>query len=132
MSCAGVAREAARVVPGEHRVCPIAWQVRAQFAMESVGGPTSDGEEAPTAAVCLLFAGGERVPVHLAGELRRRGAEVAAYDTRLGGRRYDLLRPEVQAGVLRDIGEQRYDVVFLATPCKSYSPRRSPRLRWRW
>ena len=79
----------------------------------------------------MVFAGAGKAEVHLPGVLRGRGAEVRAWDTALGGASHDMLRREVQLEVLRMVREGGLDVVFIATPCKSYSPRHVPRLRGR-
>ena len=54
---------------------------------------------------------------------------VVEIDTKVGGADHDLTRVEVVAELERKIREGHFDVVFIATPCESYSVAHEPRLR---
>eukprot|EP00965_Chrysotila_dentata_P253529 6211289-Pleurochrysis_carterae.AAC.2 len=54
-----------------------------------------------------------------------------ALDTRIGGRDHDLARTEVTEEVLRWVRERRFDAVFAAPPCESFSVAHAPQLRSR-
>ena len=77
-----------------------------------------------------MFAGpGSRTD--LPSQLRRRGWEVTAVDTKLGGWSHDLTRKEVADRLVAWVGGGRFDLVFIATPCASYSVAHRPQLRSR-
>ena len=86
--------------------------------------------EKPRALV--VFAGDLQAAVHLCGELRSTGFDVTARDTRIGGEAHDVI---VEGGVgesdTEDIRAGRYQVLWLATPCESYSVLLDPPLRFR-
>ena len=50
-------------------------------------------------------------------------------DTKIGGSSHDVLRREVEEGLVRGILAGLYDAVFIATPCSSYSVRLGVQLR---
>ena len=78
----------------------------------------------------MVFAGpGSRTD--LPAQLRRRGWAVTAIDTKLGGWSHDLTRAQVADRVVAWVGEGRFDLVFIATPCASYSVAHRPQLRSR-
>ena len=92
-------------------------------------GDEGGSEGALGAAVLVLFAGTCEAESHLVGELRRAGARVTAVDIKLGGRAHNLLRPAVQKLVRREVRAGHYDMVFVATPCESFSVANAGALR---
>ena len=82
-------------------------------------------------ATALIVFSGPGHDADLAARLRARGFHVTVFDTADGGYRHDVLRDglgdHIEARILR--GD--FDVVFLATPCSSYSVAHRPRLRAR-
>ena len=52
-----------------------------------------------------------------------------AFDTKLGGSKHDVTRPEVREAILFRLAAGGYDAVMLAPPCSSFSVRRTVRLR---
>ena len=82
------------------------------------------------ASALIVFAG----PGHdddLASSLRARGLHVDAVDTKLGGHDHDVTIPAVADALLSATASGRYDFVFIATPCSSYSVAHRPQLRSR-
>ena len=80
------------------------------------------GEEgsAPRETFLHVFSGQPR-----AGSFEDAGAqlgvEVISIDTLLGGRDHDVRRPEVRDGLLRLVRSGRVSVVWIGTPCASFS-----------
>ena len=89
----------------------------------------SDRSRPPVALI--LFAGDGKAAVTLASALRAQGWVVVCIDTEVGGEAHDLLIDEVAEEHLADIAAGVYDLVWLATPCESYTTRLCPPLR-RW
>ena len=73
----------------------------------------------------LLFAGTGPFADILAAD----GAEVTAVDVSLGGEAQDLARATVANHYLLRIAAGEFDLVFIATPCESYSPNHTEALR---
>eukprot|EP00965_Chrysotila_dentata_P176800 5839201-Pleurochrysis_carterae.AAC.1 len=95
-------------------------------------GDGADGDGIARAVrVLIAFAGDDTARSTLALELRRRGAEVTAIDTRIGGRDHDLTHPEVAAELLRRVREGHFDADFAAPPCAYFSVAHTPQLRSR-
>ena len=70
-------------------------------------------------------------PKDLAAQLRRRGVHVEVYDTKAGGSRHNVLANGLGEELERRVRRGDFDIVFLATPCSSYSVRHRPQLRSR-
>ena len=84
----------------------------------------------PWASALIVFSG-EGHDLDLAAQLRTRGLRVEAYDTKAGGESHDVLRHGLGDALVARTQRGDFDVVFLATPCSSYSVRHRPRLRSR-
>ena len=97
---------------------------------EAAGAPWRTPRGAAWAEVLVVFAG-EGGDHDLPARLRARGLGVTAIDTKLGGARHDVLRSEVGDALLRRVRRREFDVVFVATPCASYSVAHRPQLRTR-
>ena len=82
-------------------------------------------------ATALVVFSGEGHERDLAARLRVRGFHVTVLDTKDGGAHHDVLRDGVGADLEARILHGDFDVVFLATPCASYSVSHRPRLRQR-
>ncbi|KAL1520938.1 hypothetical protein AB1Y20_022498 [Prymnesium parvum] len=76
----------------------------------------------------VLFAGRPR-PASLPAALEQAGWRVDAVDTMLGGESHDLSCAEVQEAVLQAVERQQYKLVWLGTPCASFSVLRTQPLR---
>ena len=82
------------------------------------------------ASALIVFAG----PGHdddLASSLRARGLHVDAVDTKVGGHDHDVSVPAVADALVSATASGRYDFIFIATPCSSYSVAHRPQLRSR-
>ena len=84
---------------------------------------------AETASVLIIFSGpGGRT--HSLGEsLRALGFTVLEVDIKIGGEAMNVIRASVAEPIETAVSAGRYQAVFLATPCESYSVARRPRLR---
>ena len=92
--------------------------------------PTADPVALVWASALIVFAG----PGHdddLASNLRARGVHVDAFDTKLGGHEHDVTVPAVADALLSATASGKYDFIFIATPCSSYSVAHRPQLRSR-
>ena len=87
--------------------------------------------EGPSWASALIVFSGEGHDLDLAARLRARGVSVEAYDTKDGGTAHDVLRDELGHRLATRARRGDFDVVFLATPCASYSVVHRPQLRAR-
>ena len=109
-------------------------QIESEPPTPSLAGG-SGGAERPQhthswARALVVFAGpGSRTD--LPSQLRRRGWEVTAVDTKLGGWSHDLTRKKVADRLVSWVGGGGFDLVFIATPCASYSVAHRPQLRSR-
>lgn len=83
-----------------------------QLNLDSLGDPAR--------CALVLFAGRPR-PASLPAALEHAGWHVDAVDTVLGGDLHDLLRAEVQEVILRAGEQRRYQLIWLGTPCASFS-----------
>ena len=81
--------------------------------------------------VLILFAGDGEAEHTLPDELRARGFDVLAVDTKLGGGDHNVLRTKVWRWVLATIRAGKYASVYMATPCCSYCVGHRPQLRSR-
>ena len=82
------------------------------------------------ATALVVFSG----PGHendLAARLRARGVRVDVVDTKVGGAAHDVLRQDVGGRLIARTRRGEYDVVFIATPCESFSVAHRPQLRSR-
>ena len=98
------------------------------------GGPGFEwdgGGRCDRPVALILFAGDDSAAVTLASELRERGWIAVCIDTEVGGEGHNLLVDAVVEEHLADIEAGVYDLVWLATPCESYTTRQFPPLR-RW
>ena len=88
------------------------------------------GVAATWATALVVFSG----PGHendLAARLRARGVRVDIVDTKVGGAAHDVLRQDVGGRLVARTRRGEYDVVFIATPCESFSVAHRPQLRSR-
>ena len=72
-------------------------------------------------ASALLVFSGEGHDADLAARLRARGLRVEAYDTKDGGQSHNVLN--IYETLLARVTRGEFDVIFIATPCQSYSIR---------
>ena len=114
---------AGKPIPRQQRAPPA--DASHAWAGEDLGAPRA----AVPVRVLVLFAGPCEAESHLPGHLRAAGCVVHAVDTKLGGASHDVLRSSVGTPILEDVRAGRYDAVFVATPCSSYSVRHDPPLR---
>ena len=84
----------------------------------------------PWASALVVFAG-PGGDLDLPARLRARGLSVTAVDTKQGGARHDVLRAEVGDALLRRVRRGDFEMVFITTPCASYSVAHRPQLRSR-
>ena len=84
-----------------------------------------------TWATALIVFSGAGHDLDLAAQLRMRGFAVVAVDTDDGGASHDVLRRGLGDSLVARVARGDFDVVFIATPCKSYSVAHRPRLRSR-
>ena len=82
-------------------------------------------------ATALIVFSGEGHDLDLAARLRARGFHVTAIDTADGGTSHDVLRNGLGAALEAQVRRGDFDLVFIATPCASYSIAHRPRLRSR-
>lgn len=90
-----------------------------------------DGGRVRLADVCCVCEPQHRQMLHVfagrprAGSFEDAGAEfdvlVTSVDTLMGGTFHDVTQPDVRAALLRDVRAGRYEVVWLGTPCGSFS-----------
>lgn len=67
-----------------------------------------------------MFAGRHH-PNNLKAALESRGCQVDALDIKLGGLHHDVLNPDVLNRLIFDISRIKYNFVWIATPCASFS-----------
>lgn len=84
-----------------------------------------------TWASALIVFSGEGHDLDLAARLRARGIRVEVFDTKAGGVAHNVLRNGLGDELERRVRRGEFDIVFLATPCASYSVSHRPRLRAR-
>ena len=77
----------------------------------------------------VIFAGPPGRHDGLPNFLEKLGWRVIMIDIKIGGAAHDVTRPGVAAALLEAIRLGTYDVVFLATPCESFSVAHRPALR---
>jgi hypothetical protein len=102
--------------------------------LAELGGAESDAGTGWTGrpwATALIVFSGPGAEDDLASRLRARGVRVAAIDTKVGGHDHDVLRPAVGDAVAAQVAGGDFDMVFIATPCESYSVQHRPQLRSR-
>ena len=90
---------------------------------------TTVGRVLRKGAALVLFSGPADRPDGLPAMLRRAGLTVVEIDVKVGGVDHDLTRPEVAAQLLARVAAGEFDVVFIGTPCESFSVAHRPRLR---
>ena len=86
---------------------------------------------AATWATALVVFSGPGHENDLAARLRARGVRVDVVDTKVGGAAHDVLRQDVGRRLVARTRRGEYDVVFIATPCESFSVAHRPQLRSR-
>ena len=91
-------------------------------------GPS--GRSTAWASALVVFSGAGH-EFDLAARLRARGITVEAYDTKAGGARHDVLRGGLGRTLEARVRRGEFDMVFIATPCASYSVGHRPQLRAR-
>ena len=89
------------------------------------------GQWATHWATALVVFSGPGHACDLAARLRARGVRVDVVDTKVGGDAHDVLRQDVGARLIARTRRGEYDMVFIATPCESYSVAHRPQLRSR-
>ena len=95
-------------------------------------GASPGGPPLPQAwASALIVFSGDGHDVDLAARLRARGMRVEAIDIKAGGAHHDVRRGGLAADLEARVQRGDFDVVFLATPCSSYSVAHRPQLRSR-
>ena len=82
-------------------------------------------------ATALIVFSGPGHACDLAARLRARGVRVDVVDTKVGGDAHDVLRQDVGGRLIARTRRGEYDVVFIATPCESFSVAHRPQLRSR-
>ena len=119
--------EQARATPVGERSPP--------YPTMNVGGPPNPAPGATRSARVLLLFAGSRRPGSMAEAWRALGYRADDVDVLIGGRLHDVSRTEVQCAILAAIRAGCYEVVWIGTPCSSFSvlhlERGRPRLRSR-
>ena len=87
--------------------------------------------EGPAWATALIVFSGAGHDLDLAARLRERGVSVEALDTKDGGTAHDVFRDRLGERLVARARRGDFDVIFLATPCASYSVAHRPQLRSR-
>jgi hypothetical protein len=80
-------------------------------------------------SVIVVVFSGEDDDTSLAARARRRGFDTLAVDTKIGGAGHDVRRPDVREEVERWAACSAVALVFVATPCESFSVAHRPQLR---
>ena len=107
---------------------------------EAAERPDDDDDTLPAArgswseagwATALVVFSGRGHEYDLAARLRARGVRVVTLDTLAGGTAHDVLRNGLGRDVEARVRRGEFDVIFIATPCASYSVAHRPQLRAR-
>ncbi|KAL1496543.1 hypothetical protein AB1Y20_014149 [Prymnesium parvum] len=85
-----------------------------------VTSPDDAAREQGRQALLVLFAGEQR-PHDLEHAFTMRGWDVTAVDIKREGAEHNLLRPVVADKLLEAVSLRRFEVVWLGTPCASFS-----------
>ena len=95
----------------------------AEMVAESSEPSASPGTQDQPRRYLIVFSGDNTLTARLAAQIKAKDitAIVDEFDIVNDGVKQDVLSPEVQQGILRDVFARVYSAIFIAIPCSSYS-----------